>query len=65
MRILKWLGNMTLWCAIAALAGNQIGYHQGYTRGVRDISTLLIVLHDAEANPPGEQTKRDIGWRQP
>ena len=62
-RLLRFLANVTLWSALAFVAGNQVGYHHGYIRGVRDIGTLIIELHDAASMPSEAPTKRDTGWR--
>ncbi|WP_213287561.1 hypothetical protein [Bradyrhizobium sp. sGM-13] len=58
---LKWLGSMALWCGLAAFAGAQIGYRDGYAHGVRDIGRLVIKLHEA-GEAPTAPAARDALW---
>ena len=60
--VLKWVAGTTLWCTLAAFCGCQIGYHQGYARGVRDISTLVIELHEV-AGDLTAAPNRDARWQ--
>ncbi len=60
-RLLRFLANVTLWSGLAFAAGNQVGYHHGYTKGVRDIGTLIIELHDAASMPSEPPAKRETG----
>lgn len=60
-KIIGVLTNISLWAALGAAAGTQVGYLQGYARGVRDISSLVIELHDAAAELPSGSTKRGVG----
>lgn len=57
---MKILASLSLWAILAAVAGAQIGYHQGYTRGVRDLGLLLILLHNAEGELPTAESKRGV-----
>lgn len=55
-----------IWFFCGWIVGAQISYHQGYTRGVRDIGTMVLELHDAGGGDlPEEADKRDIRWRRP
>lgn len=59
-RALKWIGNITFWCSLAALAGASYGYEQGYRKGVRDIGSLVLKLHEAPEMPERRSSKEDL-----
>lgn len=58
-RALGILTSITVWAMLAALAGQQYGYEQGYRRGVRDIGKLIMHWRDAN-EPPSPFTKGEI-----
>jgi hypothetical protein len=62
---IRVIGCTTLWALLAAVAGAQIGYHKGYTRGVRDIAHLIIELKETGGEIPQSPSKMDSRWGTP
>lgn len=51
--------NVTVWSGLAAFAGHHIGLQTGYSRGVRDITALIITMREVD-QPPAPFTKGGI-----
>lgn len=49
--IIETITSVTMWAALAALAGTHIGFQYGYARGARDVVRLVIMMRDADEPP--------------